>query len=229
MRRRRVKQRPALYPAPMPPRTVASLAAAIRKGLQAASDPAYRDSIARLVPGIRTWGVRVPVLRTEAAEAAKGDPPPTFEEACALLDRFTEEGWRDEILFATFLVARFRRQIPTLPWKTVARWAERVDNWETCDQIAMGIAAPRVAAAPAEGIRGLKQLARAASPWTRRFAVATAAALNQRGRSFPAETLEICELLVDEKDPNVRKAVAWAMRAAGKPTPPHRKAIRVSS
>lgn len=82
----------------------------------------------------------------------------------------------------------------------------------------MGVAAP-VVAANLTLVRELKRLAHARSEWQRRFALATTSALNQKGRAHVAETLSVCEPLLADPSPNVRKAVGWAIREASKHDP----------
>lgn len=184
--------------------------AEVRRRLAADADAAYKAQLERLVPGVRAIGVRVPVLRTLARElGAQLD----VDAACSFLDAACRDGGRELILLGTMLVARHRRQIPTLPWSRLVGWLAAIDNWETCDLLAMAIAAP-VVAAHLELVDELVKLARAARMWERRFAVATAAALDQRGRSHPAEALRVCEPVLADPEPIVRKAVAWAIREA---------------
>ena len=49
--------------------------------------------------------------------------------------------------------------------------------------------------------------------------MATAAALNQKGRSNVAATLQICSHLLQDEAPTVRKAVGWALREASEKEP----------
>ena len=108
--------------------------------------------------------------------------------------------------------------VEELPWRRLAVWLPALDNWETCDQLAMNVAAPVVAADPAL-VRELLRLTGARSEWVRRFTLASASALNQKGRVHVAETLAICGPLVADSSPHVRKAVGWALREASRHDP----------
>jgi 3-methyladenine DNA glycosylase AlkD len=194
-----------------------------RRRLAAHVDPAYKRQLERLVPGVRALGVRVPVLRALAREL-RAD----VDAACAFLDAACADGCRELILLGTMRVARHRG---ALAWPQLVRWLSAespanagraaapkavrssIDNWETCDLLAMSIAAA-VVAARLELVDELVALARTGSVWHRRFAVATAAALDQDGRSHPAEALRVCEPVLADREPIVRKAVAWAIREA---------------
>ena len=184
----------------------------VRARVASAGEPEYRAQIERLVPGIRTHGVRVPKLRELAAELARRKP--TLDEACELLDELARDTQRDEFLVGVFVLAEQGKALATLEWKRFGRWLTKLDNWETCDQLAMGVAAPCVAARE-ELDSELLALTSAASPWTRRFTLATAAALNQKGRERVDLTLRICTELATSREPTLLKALAWALREAG--------------
>jgi 3-methyladenine DNA glycosylase AlkD len=98
----------------------------------------------------------------------------------ALVDSLFETKCRDELLFGMFLFEKARRAVATLSWSKVAGWLDSVDTWETCDQLAMIVAAPIVADHP-EHIQRLLRLTTSVNAWHRRFALATASALNQKG------------------------------------------------
>jgi len=188
-----------------------------RIALAGAADAAYRGQIEMLVPGIRTLGVRVPRIRALAADLDR-DAALDVESAMDVLDSACADGSRDEILLGIFLLARFHKALPALPWPRIAGWLAAVDNWETCDQLAMTIAAPAVAAND-DLLAQLKMLARDRNLWARRFALATAAALTQKGRGRTDACLEIAALLVRDAEPMVQKALAWALREASEAEP----------
>lgn len=135
-----------------------------------------------------------------------------------MLDAACASGGRDEILAAVFLVERSRRALTSVPWERIERWLASVDNWETCDQIAMRLAAPR-AAADVEARERLMSWACDSNRWARRFALATAAALQQKGRASPRIAIEVADRLAADTDPMVRKALAWALREVSRHDP----------
>jgi 3-methyladenine DNA glycosylase AlkD len=194
---------------------IEALAAEVTAALAASADPRYRAQIERLVPGIRTIGVKVPAIRAAARSFAAPPRALAFDDACSLLDRFAAARDRDRMLFGVFLVAHYRREVVSLPWPRIERWAKAVDNWETCDQLGMEIVAARVAAANARVDR-LLAWTKAKDVWRRRLALAAATALNQKGRANPAATLTVCAALAADREPMVCKALAWALREATK-------------
>jgi 3-methyladenine DNA glycosylase AlkD len=191
-----------------------ALLAIARRELRERVDDAYRVQLERLVPGVRAIGVKVPQLRALARELAKHHAI-DLEAACALLDAACAGGAREEILLGTMLVARHRRAVANMPWSRVTRWLRAIDNWEVCDLLATSVAAP-VVAARLELVDELVRVARAEGSWSRRFAAATAAALNQHGRTHAAEALRVCACLLADREPTVRKATGWAIREVAK-------------
>ena len=190
----------------------------IGKSLEANSDPAYLQDIKSLAPGSgRVIGVRVPVLRMIVKAFKSEHKELTPELAYKLLTEFCTGRCREEILVGVFLVASFSRSVSTdmVPslWRDIDNWVECIDNWETCDQLAMNVAGEVVAKDPSL-IKDLVVWAGSDNKWRRRFAVATTTVLNQKGRRLVKETLAVCEPLMTEADPIVQKAVGWALREA---------------
>jgi len=190
-----------------------AIVAALREWLAGAGDPATRRALEALIPGAKTVGVQVPVLRSAAAELRRSRKDLPLETVADIMDTLAASRVREEILIGTFWLARYGKKLGGLPWDRVAAWLAALDNWETCDQLAMGVAAPVLDASP-DPAGCLLPLTIARSTWSRRFALATASALNQKGRARVAETLAVCAPLVADPAPEVRKAVGWALRAA---------------
>ena len=92
---------------------------------------------------------------------------------------------------------------------------EALDNWETCDQLAMNIGGELVAR-DLSLVEDLEAWARSPNPWRRRFAAAATTVLNQKGRSHPEETFRVCAPLMADPERTVQKAIAWAIREVAK-------------
>jgi 3-methyladenine DNA glycosylase AlkD len=191
------------------------LVAAVRAGLEARAEPRVKAGLAVLIPGARAIGVPVPVLRAFAADLRAANKTLPLDTMADVMDALAARRVREEILLGTFWLARYGRQLEPLPWHRLAAWLPALDNWETCDQLAMGVAS-RVVHADLARVRELMRLTRARSEWTRRFTLATASALNQKGRAHVPETLALCAPLLDDPSANVRKAVGWALRQASR-------------
>jgi 3-methyladenine DNA glycosylase AlkD len=158
----------------------------------------------------RLLNVRVPEIRKLVREYAAGHPL-TLDDAIQLLDQASRAGSREEVLFAIFLLARFRRFLSRDLWQHVERWVDALDNWETCDQLAMTVVG-EVVATDLSLIKVLSKWTKSPNPWRRRAALASTTALNQKGRTHPTETLQVCKGALNDPDPSVQKAVSWALR-----------------
>jgi len=183
-------------------------------------EPKYAEKIHQLVPS--TWtalGVRVPKLRALATDLKKRHPRVLTEDLIFLVDLAFAGKCREEVLCALFWLTASIKKAPAAPlWAAIDGWIKLIADWEVCDQLATGVAAPLVMENP-QRVADLIDWTGSPNPWRRRFTVATAAALNQKGRSNVAETLQICSHLLQEETPIVRKAVGWALREASQKEP----------
>jgi len=153
------------------------------------ADPDIHKKLLRTVPGAKTVGVAVPVLR-DMAKSLRQDYPMTLEQACDLMDELCQSRVREEMLVGIFVLGGFGKKGAQIPWKRILLWVRALDNWETCDQLASNVVGAVVAAE-----------------------------LNHKGRVHPAETFRICEPLVGDTEPTIRKALGWALKEASKYAP----------
>lgn len=194
---------------------------AVRASLRVAADPAVAERYRSIAPTRGTvLGIAVPVIRAMVKEFAAANKGLGVSDAVSMADLAFASGCREEMLFATFLLARYRTKFEAAYWRSIDRWIDRIDNWETCDQLAMGVAGEMIGRAvePQRGkwVGDLEKWAAASNPWRRRFAVATTTVLNQKGRSDAETALRVCERLIADSDKSVQKAVGWALREACK-------------
>lgn len=182
----------------------------IRARLAALVDPAYREQITRLVrTDAPLLGVRVPALRKLAKEIDR-EHAVDDDAAIALLHSFTKRKCREELLVAIFIVARSKRRIAKVTWRDLDAWVDAIENWEVCDQLAMTIARQRLDDGSALAL--LARWATSPNPWRRRFAVATVATSR-----LPARDVEqVLARVAGDRDPMVKKAIAWAKRELAK-------------
>lgn len=193
----------------------------IRARLEAEGDAALAERYARVSQTRgRVLGISVPVLRALAKELATNGEALTVGKTIQLTDAAFASGCREEMLLAVFLFARFKRQLTSEHWAVLDRWIEGIDNWETCDQLAMGVAGEIIAGAQgseqARFINDLRKWVNSTNPWRRRFAVVATTALNQKGRKDASPTLQVCEPVIADSDTNVQASIAWALREACK-------------
>ncbi|MCI0393623.1 MAG: DNA alkylation repair protein [Chloroflexi bacterium] len=187
----------------------------IYSSLAAAADPETKAKLARLIPGAKALGVTVPQLRELVDAFRRQHSALTLDQACGLMDELCHGRVREEILFGAFLLGHFGKKTAAIPWPRLEPWIGALDNWETCDQLASNVSGA-VVAADLGLVERLVELTGSANPWQRRFALATASELNHKGRSHPRETLRVCQPLLADPEPAVRKAVGWALKEASK-------------
>ena len=196
-----------------------SLRAAVRSALEAHSDADYLANIRALVPSDSAMlGVRVPAIR-ELVTTFLRRRSLDLETACALVDAQFATACREEMLFGVLLLARFKKQFSSALWPTIDRWIDAIENWEVCDQLAMGVAG-EILANDLSLLPDLGRWVRSDNRWRRRFALAATTVLNQKGRRNAVDALAICKAAIAEREPIVRKAVAWALREACKSDEP---------
>ena len=176
--------------------------AAIREGLMALQDTAYRDFQRRLIPGIdpeTIIGVRTPQLRAMAGRL-HGTP-----QAQALLSSAPHATFEENQLHS-FLIARERDFGRCLA--LVEDFLPFVDNWATCDQLsprALGRDLPRLL----ERVRAWLASGRT---YTIRFGV------NMLMTWFLDDAFDPCQLdwaaAIDSQEESVRLGVAWYVATA---------------
>ena len=200
---------------PADPAVVREVLTVVREGIAALANPARAEAVRVTVPGARTNGASVPGLRDVARRAAGARGSVSFESACGVMDALCRAGDRESLLVGVFLVAKHQAAIKKMPWARLAPWLKAIDNWETCDQLSAAVVATVVNAQPSLAPRVIA-LTKSNDQWQRRVAVATAASLNQHGRSQPATTRAVCRALERDPEPKIRRAVKWARRELAK-------------
>jgi len=203
-------------------------AAEVRAALAAASSPERAAGAARFfktgpgeyAEGDVFIGVTVPATRAivrrslalPPAETAELVASPIHEERLAgllvMVERFRRAGrprGRDEAV----------RRAEHEAYLEAVR-AGRVDNWDLVDASAEVLVGEVVSPAPgAEPLPPLiAELAASASLWQRRVAVLATFAAIKGGDAAP--TLAIAEMLLDDREPLLHKAVGWMLREVGK-------------
>ncbi len=180
--------------------------------LRACVDQDYLVGMTTVVPGMRhSLGVRVPKIRGLAADLHREHRQLPFEQLLLLLHHAFAQGSREEVLCYIFWLAKRNRELQWTHWLQIDSWLDHIADWELCDQLAMGVAAPLLDRHP-QHILELQSWTSSESTWRRRFVMACAASLQQRGRSHPIACLELCHPLLNDPKADVRKAVAWALR-----------------
>lgn len=195
-----------------------AFAAALRSGLEGLADPDYRAGQQLIAPGIgRVLGVRSPLLVGVARgfrSATRHDRP---SQLLFLADRLFREEPLELRWFAIGLLERTLAAEPERTWQLLRRAGRDAGDWITVDTLAR---------AWARGILGepyrwaeLDQLVYAPSRWERRLVGSTIASVpfvDRRAGRDPAvarRALDVIRELIGDADPDVQKALAWALRS----------------
>lgn len=194
-----------------------ALATALRESLASLADPEYLAGQRRVAPGIGTLhGVRSPLL----ASLARGFRAETrHDPAMPLLDvaqRLLREPELEAHWFAFGILERTVAREPERTWQLLRGAAARAADWITVDTLARAYGRGILA----ETFRWaeLEQLVYSPSRWERRLIGSTIATIphidRHAGRSpgTVRHGLELVGQLIGDDEPDVRKALAWALR-----------------
>ena len=195
-----------------------SLATTIRAGLERLADPDYLDGQRRVAPGIGPiLGVRQPLL----AAVGRGLRSATRHDRAATILDAADALLRDEALelhwLAFDLLERTISDEPERSWQRVRAESARAGDWITVDSLAH-VAGRGILAEPYRWAE-LEQLVYSPSRWERRLVgstIATIPHLDRRTGSrtdVAARALPILGDLIGDADPDVQKAISWALRS----------------
>lgn len=131
---------------------------------------------------------------------------------------------RSEILYRFFayeLVHHHEQALRSLTTRSLEELGKGINSWGAVDCFGCYLAGPawREGQVPDSLI---KRWARSKDHWWRRAALVSTVPLNSRARGGKGDvrrTLEICELLADDRDDMVVKAMSWALRELAKRNP----------
>jgi 3-methyladenine DNA glycosylase AlkD len=159
------------------------------------------------LPRVDTPHVRA--LRRGLSRQLKGESP---EFVLAVARRLLRDyGYR---MIPYELIRAHHGAFRSLDGVTLEELGRGLDSWYTVDDFARTLAGP----AWNEGLvddRLIRRWAHSRDRWWRRAALVSTVALNVRsrgGRGDVRRTLDICEILADDRDEMVAKALSWALR-----------------
>jgi 3-methyladenine DNA glycosylase AlkD len=195
-----------------------AFADALASGFRDLADPEYAEGQRRIAPGIgRVIGIRWPLL----AAVSRGFRNATRREPVGALlyvaDRLFHEPDLEMRWFAFGLLERLVVVDPERTWQLLRRAAREAGDWITVDSLAhpVGRGILREPYRWAE----LEQLVYAPSRWERRLVGSTIATIpfidHRLGRDpdIAAHALAILTDLIGDAEPDVQKAMSWALRS----------------
>lgn len=192
----------------------AELHAWIKKQLEAAMDPAFRDGQRRFFRHeIQTQGVRAPRQRQIAAAAYRDWKTWPVKQRDALCDALWQSGWMEEQGIAILLYRRLVRQSGAREFRLFESWIDRyVDNWAHCDGVSSWLLAGCIANEPAL-MDKLPPWTLSVNRWKRRAAAVSFLQEAKRGQHTEA-VLAIADRLLDDTDDMVQKGTGWLLKEA---------------
>lgn len=166
--------------------------------------------------GFTTESIRT--LRREFSKRlAKSSPRFVVEVALVLLRKDTIE----HRFVAYELVCHHRRALASLTEKDIKLFSRGIGSWASVDMFGCYLSGPawRERQVPD---RLIHSWARSKNRWFRRAALVSTVPLNNKARGGsgdPARTLEVCRVLIGDRDDMVVKALSWALRELSKRDP----------
>jgi 3-methyladenine DNA glycosylase AlkD len=191
---------------------------ALSRGFAKLADPEYREGSRRIAPGLGPiYGVRWPLsaaVERAFRQATRGERPAGYLE---LADRLFAETELESRWFAFGLLDRLLPVDPERAWQLLRRAAREAADWITVDSLAH----PYGRGILLEPYRWaeLEQLVYSPSQWERRLigsTIATTPFVDHRlgrERTIAVHGLGLIGNLLGDAEPNVQKALAWALRA----------------
>jgi 3-methyladenine DNA glycosylase AlkD len=196
----------------------ATLAATVHAGLERLADPEYHEGMHGVAPGLGpTLGVRQPLL----AAVSRGLRTAMRHDRAATILDVADALLRDDILEVHWLAYDLLEQTiadePERTWQRLRAEAAGAGDWITIDSLAQ-VAGHGILAEPYRWAE-LEQLVYSPSRWERRLVGSTIATIphvdRRAGRDLAivARALPILGDLIGDADPDVQKALSWALRS----------------
>jgi 3-methyladenine DNA glycosylase AlkD len=195
-----------------------AFASALLAGLLDLADPEYLEGQRRVAPGIgQVMGVRWPLIEAVKRgfrESTRRDRTSTW---LVVADRLLRAPELEPRWFAFGLLERLVADEPERTWQLVRRAAREAADWITVDSLAH-VVGTGILNEPYRWAE-LEQLVFSPSRWERRLVGSTIATTpfvdHRRGReAIVAERgLDLIGQLIGDDEPDVQKALAWALRS----------------
>ncbi len=176
------------------------------------------DSRIRALPNLKTENVRS--VRKEFSKRLVNTSPQIVVSISIRLLQLDRPGFEYRLV-AYELVCYHKSALRSLGEKELELLGQGISSWEDVDTFACYLAGPawREFQVPDELIHGW---ARSKDRWWRRAAVVCTVALNNKARGGGGDTtrtLDVCRLLVSDRDDMVVKAISWSLRELSRRDP----------
>jgi len=191
---------------------------ALERGLQRLADPVYRDAQAWVVPGARgVIGVRSPLLQAVERPVARSLRTASPAVAIYVADACSRHAAFEIRSVALVALRRSMPEDPERSWQIVRRLARLASDWVSVDSLA-DVVARGLLLEPFRWAE-IELLVYSPHRWERRLVGSTLAELplrlpiGERTTLRDRPALSIIEALIGDADPDVQKALAWALRS----------------
>ena len=193
------------------------LVTAIEAGFRELGDAAYVEGSRRVAPGLgEVFGVRLPLMEAAHKTFKRGTAGDSSGPSLDVVDRLIGDRHVDVRWFGMWDLERLLPTDPERTWQLMRRAAREAQEWITIDTLAhpygTGILDdPRRWAE-------LDQLVYSASQWERRLVGSTLATMPHgdrpggRDEAVVRRGLTLIEQLIGDSEPDVQKALSWALR-----------------
>ena len=187
-------------------------------GLRTLADPSFEAEIRRVTPGIASvLGVRTPLLDAVMGSLVRGLRGCAPARILPVVDRLLREPIAEQQWIAIRLMGRTLDADPERTWQLIRFAARQATEWITVDRLSE----PCARGILREPYRWaeLEQLVYSPSRWERRLVGSTIARMpfEQRdgGRrpEVASRGLEVIGTLIGDAEPDVQKALSWALRS----------------
>jgi 3-methyladenine DNA glycosylase AlkD len=190
----------------------------LREGFAGLADPDYREGSHMVIPTLGpSHGVRWPLIQAVTRgfrEATRRERTSTW---LFLADRLFREPEIEARWFAFGLLDRLLDDEPERTWQLLRRAAREAEDWATVDALAHPVG--RGILNESYRWAELEQLVYSPRRWERRLVGSTVATIpfvdRRRGREpeVAEHGLGLVRELIGDAEPDVQKALAWALRS----------------
>lgn len=185
--------------------------------LKSYADKEATKNYQRIIPDTgKFYGVPKPILWLIASEIGKFIiKAPT--RAFSLLKEIWNEGSFEAKQIVGKSLEKFSPKKAKDTLDFVALLLPDIDNWSVCDCLAMYAVEPIVYSNPELVLPHSERWIKDKNKWTRRFGVVSLR--GYRRIKVTDKTFEILDLVMEDKDKDIKKAVSWILREITKKNP----------
>jgi 3-methyladenine DNA glycosylase AlkD len=194
-----------------------AFAVAVERGFETLADPVYAEGSRTIAPGLGPiLGVRLPLIEAADRTFKRATRQTSTSLLLDAMDRLLRQEMREIRWFGIWNLARLLPTDPERTWQLLRRAAREADEWITVDTLAhpYGEGILRDQRRWAE----LEQLVYSPSRWERRLVGSTLATMPHvkapggKDQLVVRHGLTLIGQLIGDVEPDVQKALSWALR-----------------